>query len=168
MCFQIGGKSAQAAKFIKSRIINKVIDCVLFIGTFEQQCVVFKGILQSPRLKYHMKHIGIDQSLINSALFDHIYLQNIMKLFFFFFCTSLRDPIACSILGGLIPSHNNGYKLTRLCPSYVYRMIRLCPPLILARQKSRFSHPPPRSTGPACSLGLLLSSSSHGPVWLVI
>ena len=34
---------------------------------------------------------------------------------FFFFCTGLRDPIACSILGGGIPTHNSGYESTRLC-----------------------------------------------------
>ena len=61
MCFQKDGKTAQAARCIKSRIITKVIDYVLSIDTFEQQCVVLKGMLQSPRLKYHMKTIGIDQ-----------------------------------------------------------------------------------------------------------
>ena len=44
-------------------------------------------------------------------------------LFLFFLCTSIRDPIACSILGGGIPTQNSGYKRTRLCPSYVYRML---------------------------------------------
>ena len=48
------GKSDQAARFIKSRIITKVIDYVLSIDTFEQQSVVIKVMLQSPRLKYHV------------------------------------------------------------------------------------------------------------------
>ena len=61
MYFQINGKSSQAAMCVKSRIMTNVVDCVLLIDTFEQQCVVIKGILQSPRLKYHMKTIGIDQ-----------------------------------------------------------------------------------------------------------
>ena len=51
-----------------------------FIDTFEQQCVVLKVLLQSPRIKDHMRTIGIDQSLINSALFEHMCLQNIKKL----------------------------------------------------------------------------------------
>ena len=47
--------------------MTKVIDSVLLIDTFEQQCVVLKGMLQSPRLKYHMKTIGVDQYLRNNA-----------------------------------------------------------------------------------------------------
>ena len=69
MCFHIDGKSAQAAKCVKYRITTKLIDCVIYINTFEQQCVVIKGMLQSPRIKYHIKTIGIGQSLSNSALF---------------------------------------------------------------------------------------------------
>ena len=61
MCFQIGGKSSQAAKCVKSRIMTKVIDCVPSVNIFEQQCVVLKGMLQSPRLKDHMETIGINQ-----------------------------------------------------------------------------------------------------------
>ena len=61
MCFQNDGKTAQAAKCIKSRIMTKVIDCVILIDKFEQQCVVIKVMLQSPRLKYHLNNIGIDQ-----------------------------------------------------------------------------------------------------------
>ena len=41
--------------------MNKVIDYILSIDTFEQQCVVIKVMLQSPRLEAHMKTIGIDQ-----------------------------------------------------------------------------------------------------------
>ena len=48
------GKSDQAAMCIKSRIMTKFIDCVLSIDTFEQQCVVLKGMLQLLRLKYHI------------------------------------------------------------------------------------------------------------------
>ena len=70
-CFQIDGKYSQAAKCVKSRIMNKVIDYVLFIATFEQQYVMLRGMLQSQRIKYHMKTIGIDQYLSNSARFEH-------------------------------------------------------------------------------------------------
>ena len=31
--------------------------------------------------------------------------------------SGLRDPIACSLLGGGIPTQNSGYGDTRLCPS---------------------------------------------------
>ena len=60
VCFKNYGKTTQGARCIKSRIMNKVIDYVLSIDTFEQQCVVIKGMLQSMRLKDHVKTIGID------------------------------------------------------------------------------------------------------------
>ena len=60
MCFQNDGKSAQDAKCIKSRIMTKVIDYILLINTFEQQCVVLQGMLHSPRLKDHTNTIGVD------------------------------------------------------------------------------------------------------------
>ena len=81
MYFQNYGKTSQAAKCIKLRIITKVIYSVLYINTFEYQCVVLKGMLQSPRLKDPVKTIGIDQSLSNNALFEHKCLQNINKLY---------------------------------------------------------------------------------------
>ena len=61
MCFKIDGKYYQAYKCVESRIMTKLIDCVIYINTFEQQCVLIKGMLQSPRLKYHMETIGIEQ-----------------------------------------------------------------------------------------------------------
>ena len=51
------------------------------IDKFEKQCVVLKGILQSPRLKYHVQTIGIDQSLNNNALYEKNILENIKKLY---------------------------------------------------------------------------------------
>ena len=47
MCSQKDGKTTQATRCIKSRIMTKVIDSVLLIDTFEQQCVVLKLMLQS-------------------------------------------------------------------------------------------------------------------------
>ena len=38
-------------------------------------------MLQSTCLKDHINTFGIDQSLSNSALFEHIFLQNINKLY---------------------------------------------------------------------------------------
>ena len=75
------GKSDQAARCIKSRIMTKMIDYVLSIDTFEQKCVVLKGVLQSPRVKYHVQIIGIDLSLSNNAIHKHKCLENIKKLY---------------------------------------------------------------------------------------
>ena len=63
MCFQNDCKTAQAYRCIKSRIMTKLIDYVLSIDIFEQKFVVLKGMLQSPRLKYHVQTIGVDQYL---------------------------------------------------------------------------------------------------------
>ena len=60
--------------------MDKLIDSVLSIDIFEQQCVVIKGMFLSPRLKYHVHYIGIDQSLRNSSLYEHKCLENIKKL----------------------------------------------------------------------------------------
>ena len=71
------GKYDQAFRCIKSRIMNKVIDYVISFGTFEQQYVVLKGMLQSLRLKYHVQTIGIHLSLSNNSIYEHKYLENI-------------------------------------------------------------------------------------------
>ena len=61
--------------------MTKVIDYVLSIDTFEQQCVVLKGMLQSPRPKYYVQTIVIDQYLSNSAIYEYKYLENIKHLY---------------------------------------------------------------------------------------
>ena len=38
-------------------------------------------MLQSPRLKYHVKTIDIDQTLKNNDIYEHRCLQNISKLY---------------------------------------------------------------------------------------
>ena len=81
MCFQKYGKTAQAARCIKSRIMTNVIDSLQSIDTFEQQCVMIKCIFQSPWVKDHIQTIGIDQSLNNNALYEHTFLGNIKKLY---------------------------------------------------------------------------------------
>ena len=81
MCCQIDGKFIYAAKCVTSRIMDKVIDCVFSIDKFEQTFVVHKGMLQSPRLKDHMKTIGIGQSFSNIALFKKNCIQSINKLY---------------------------------------------------------------------------------------
>ena len=53
--------SYHAVQCVKSRILNKAIDSIFLIDPFEQQCVLIKGMLQSPPLEDHMKTIGIDQ-----------------------------------------------------------------------------------------------------------
>ena len=71
MCCQKDSKTAQADKCNKSRIMTKVIYSVIYIDTFEQQCVVLKGVFQSPVLKDHVQTIGFDQSLSKNALYEH-------------------------------------------------------------------------------------------------
>ena len=81
MCFIKEGKSDQAATYIKSRIQNKVIYYTLSIDTFEQQCVLLKGMLQSTRLNYHVNTIGIDSPLSKNAIYEHKCLENIKILY---------------------------------------------------------------------------------------
>ena len=69
ICFQRDGKTAQAAKFVKPRIMTEVIDCVLMINTLKQRYIFLKDMLQSPHLKDHVKTIAIDLSLSNNTLF---------------------------------------------------------------------------------------------------
>ena len=61
--------------------MNKAIDYNLSIDTFEQQCIVIKGMLQSSRLENYTKTIGIDQSLCNRSYFEHKCLNNIKKIY---------------------------------------------------------------------------------------
>ena len=42
---------------------------------------MLKCMLQSPRLKYHVHTIGIDQLLRNNALYEHKFLENIKILY---------------------------------------------------------------------------------------
>ena len=57
----MGGKIAHAAQCYKARAWTKVICLIIDIESFEQQCVIIQGLLQSDRLKQHMVNIGIDQ-----------------------------------------------------------------------------------------------------------
>ena len=54
--------------------MTKVVDSVLSIDTLEKKCVLIKGMLQSPRLKYHVQTIGIDQYKIIQKLMKKIFL----------------------------------------------------------------------------------------------
>ena len=42
LCFQVDNKSPHAVQCVKSRVLKKVIDSILSINTFAQQCVVIK------------------------------------------------------------------------------------------------------------------------------
>ena len=81
MCFQKCGKTNQVVRCIKSRIMTELIDYILSIDTFEQQWVVIKCMLQSPRLKDHVQTIGIDQSLIKNAIYEQKIIENTKKLY---------------------------------------------------------------------------------------
>ena len=61
--------------------MNKSINSILSIDTFDQQCFLIKCMLQSPRLEYHMKTVGIDQSLSNSHYVEHKCLNDIKKIY---------------------------------------------------------------------------------------
>ena len=69
------------AQCVKSQIMNKAIDYILSIDTFEQKCAVIKGMLQSPCTEDHMHTIGIDQSLRNRSSFEQFFLNNIKKIY---------------------------------------------------------------------------------------
>ena len=81
MCFQINGKSSQAAKCVKYRIMTKVTYYILPIEKFEHQCAGLKGMLQSTHLKDHMKTIGIDKSVRNRSSFEQTCLNNIKEIY---------------------------------------------------------------------------------------
>ena len=55
--------------------MTKVVDYILSIDTFEQQCVMNKGMLQTHRLKYHVPDIGIDLSLSNNTIYEQKCLE---------------------------------------------------------------------------------------------
>ena len=75
------GKSDQAVRCIKSRIMTKEIDYVISIDKFEQQCVVLKGMFQSQILRYQVQTIGIHPYLSINAIYEHKCLVNIRKLY---------------------------------------------------------------------------------------
>ena len=81
MCFQVDNKSPHAAKCVKSRVLKKVIESILSINTFEQQCVVIKCLWQSSRLENHMKTIGIDQTSFARSSFEHRCMNNIKNIY---------------------------------------------------------------------------------------
>ena len=81
LCFQKDGKSAHSVKCTIFCVLNKVIDTIIEIDSFEKQCVILKGLLYSEQLKQHMVIIGVDQSLSNIALYKHICLENIKTLY---------------------------------------------------------------------------------------
>ena len=47
----------------------------------KKQCVVLKGMFQSPWLKYHLQTIGVHPSLRNNAIYEHKCLENIKILY---------------------------------------------------------------------------------------
>ena len=69
LCFQIYRKPSHATQCPKSRTLNEVIDLIIEIESFKQQCVIVKGVLQSERMEKRMVTIGVDQSLSNSAMY---------------------------------------------------------------------------------------------------
>ena len=62
-------------------VLNKSIDYILSIDTFEKQFVGIKCMLQSSRLGDHMKTIGIEQSSFARSSFDHRSMNYIKKIY---------------------------------------------------------------------------------------
>ena len=81
LCFQVNIKYPHAAQCVKPGILNKAIDSILSIDTFEQQCVVIKFMLKSSRLEDHMKTIGIDYSSFTRSSFEHTCMDNTKKVY---------------------------------------------------------------------------------------
>ena len=79
--FQINRRSYHSAQCDKSWIMNKANVYILSIDIFEQQFVVIKGMLQSLRLEYHMKTIGIERSLFTRSSCEQKCLNNIKKIY---------------------------------------------------------------------------------------
>ena len=101
MCFQINSKSSHADQCVKSRILNKSIDYILSIDTFEQKCVMIKAMLQSPHLEYHINTIGIDQSLCTRSSFEHKFLNNIKNIYQHAnkYYSNIREGHFCTTVG---------------------------------------------------------------------
>ena len=77
----MGGKSAHAAQCYNSPVLTKLIGLILHFESFEQQCVIIKGLLQSDQLKKNIVTIEIDQSLSNCEMYEHRCLKSINKLY---------------------------------------------------------------------------------------
>ena len=61
--------------------MTKFIYLIIDIESFEQKCVILRGLLQSYQPKQYMVTIGIDQSLSNSTMYSHRCMENIKKLY---------------------------------------------------------------------------------------
>ena len=81
LCFRVNSKSSHADQCVKSRVLNKAIDSIRYIDTFEQKCVVIKCMLRSSLIEDHMKTIGIDQSSFTRSSFEHICMNNIKNIY---------------------------------------------------------------------------------------
>ena len=68
---------------------------------------------------YDGKQVAIYPDICENSVWAFMGLGGHKYIFLSsFFLTGLRDPIACSILGGGIPTQNSGYKSTRLWPLF--------------------------------------------------
>ena len=63
---------------------------------------------------------GLDNDLMNFLIGSGVGSQSMVpdeSSSSSFFWSGLHDHIACSLLGGGIPTQNSGYRDTRICPS---------------------------------------------------
>ena len=76
----MGVKLAHSAKCYNSYALTKVTDLILDIESFEQQCVILKGLLQTDRLKKHIVTIVIYELLSNFAMYKYIIMENMNEV----------------------------------------------------------------------------------------
>ena len=77
LCFQTEGKTVLETQCAKSWALTKAMDTICEIDSFENKCVIIKGLLRSEQQKKNMATIGLYQSLSNSSLYEHRCLGNI-------------------------------------------------------------------------------------------
>ena len=83
-----------------------------------------------------------------------------------FFWAGLRDPIACLLFSGGIPSQNSGYKVTRLCPYIILVCYFVPPPSFPYCRHFRgipSSYPIVSSTSDSTAVALLFAPSKSRP-----
>ena len=72
-CFQIHGRSSHAAQCVKSQIMNNAIDYILSIETYEQQYVVNKGMLKSPRIDIVLRLLILTNNYATYILLNNFF-----------------------------------------------------------------------------------------------
>ena len=104
-CFQTDGETAQNSQCDKSRELNKVIGSVLYIGSFEKKCVMIKELFHSEQLKQHMFKAGVYQWISISALYEHILMGNVGKLYKYYIKCDNQHQYKALIESDMVSTH---------------------------------------------------------------